>query len=294
MGDVEPSPWLRVVAGLRGERLDVNVADRLDDTSTLGTKASGVDGAAQVLPKLSAIVSPIPEVSLFANYGRGFHSNDARGVVKAVNAATLITPATGYEGGLRVKPLRGLEVEGAAFVLDLDSELVWNGDDGTTSPSGRTRRQGVEIIGRYRIGNWLFADAEATFTRARYRENAGNGQAVALAPTRTFSAGIGLRPRVGDITPFAAVRVKAIADRAANEDSSLVAQGFTVADANAGVRWRNIEAALDVQNVFNARWREVQFANESRLPFEAAPVSGIHYTPGWPRTVMARATLYWQ
>jgi outer membrane receptor protein involved in Fe transport len=65
-------------------------------------------------------------------------------------------------------------------------------------------------------------------------------------------------------------------------------------DANAGVRWKNIEAALDVQNLFDARWREVQFANQSRLPFEPAPVTGIHYTPGWPRTVMGRATLYWQ
>ena len=61
---------------------------------------------------------------------------------------------------------------------------------------------------------------------------------------------------------------------------------MTTLDANAGLRWKNIEGGVDVQNVFDAKYREVNFANESRLAYEPAPVTGIHYTPGWPRTVM--------
>ena len=48
-----------------------------------------------------------------------------------------------------------------------------------------------------------------------------------------------------------------------------------------------------MQNVFDAKYREVNFANESRLAYEPAPVTGVHYSPGWPRTVMARAAVYW-
>jgi outer membrane receptor protein involved in Fe transport len=179
-------------------------------------------------------------------------------------------------------------------LIDLDSELVWSGDAGDTEASGQTRRFGLELDARYHLSNWLFADADATFTRARYTSNAGNGSAVALAPTRTFSAGIGVRPTVGDFTPYASARVKSIGSRPATEDESLTAEGFTVVDADAGVRWKNIEAGLDVQNLLDATWREVQFATETRLAYEPKPVTGIHYSPGWPRTVMAKATLYWQ
>ncbi|WP_437297990.1 TonB-dependent receptor [Sorangium sp. So ce426] len=286
--------WLRVVLGARAQWIDVNVDDPGEDLEAAGNRSSGARGQMQLLPKLTAIVSPAEGVDLFAHFGRGFHSNDAQGAVLGEGAATLITPATGYEVGVRVAPLRGLSLSGAAFLLDLDSELVWSGDAGATEASGQTRRYGIEIGGRYRLRSWLFADVDATFTRARFRENAGNASAVALAPTRTLTAGVGVRPTFGAFTPFAALRVKAIGARPATEDESLTAEGFTVVDANAGLRWKNVEVAADIQNLFDTTWREVQFASASRLPYEPAPVTGIHYSPGWPFTAIGRATLYWE
>ena len=181
----------------------------------------------------------------------------------------------------------------AAFLLDLDSELVWAGDAGTTEPSGATRRYGLEVGARVHLGAWLYADADATFTHAAFRANAGNGSAVALAPRRTLTAGVGVRRAFGDYTPFGAVRLKSLAERPATEDESLTAEGFTIVDLNAGVRWKNVELAVDTQNLLDTKWREVTFANESRLGYERTAVAGIHYSPGWPRTVMGRGTLYW-
>src|SRR6185295_17967764 len=134
-----------------------------------------------------AVVSPIAELDLFASFGRGFHSNDARGAVLGTDPAKLLTPATGYEVGARVKPVKELSVDAAAFLMDLDSEIVWVGDAGGTEASGATRRFGLELAARYHLASWLFADAEAVFVRPRYRTNAGNGDAVALAPTRTLT-----------------------------------------------------------------------------------------------------------
>jgi hypothetical protein len=99
---------------------------------------------------------------------------------------------------------------------------------------------------------------------------------------------------LGAYTPFAGVRLKSIADRPATEDELLTAEGFTVVDLDAGLRWKNLEGSIDVQNVFDAAWREVNFATTSRLRTEPVSVTGIHYTPGWPRTVMAKATVYWK
>jgi outer membrane receptor protein involved in Fe transport len=286
--DARLTRWLRFVLGARADRTDVAVDD------LRGGSAGGTKGAALLSPKLMAVLSPLRELDLFADWGRGFHSNDARGAVLARGAATLMTPATGWEVGARATPLPSLAFSAAAFLLDLESELVWSGDQGTTEPSGATRRYGLELGARYRLSNWLFADLDATFTRARYRENAGNGEAVALAPTRTLTAGVGARPTFGDFTPFAGLRLKAIAARPANEDGSLTAEGFTIVDAQAGLRFRMLEASVDVQNLFDAAWREVQFATTSRLAYEPRAVEGIHYTPGWPRTVMGKLALYWR
>jgi hypothetical protein len=284
--DARVAPWMRFVIGARADRVDVDVADHRGGSS-------GANGRTQLSPKWMAVVSPAPALDLYADWGRGFHTNDARGVVQRVTAATLVVPATGYEVGTRVRPTRGLDLTAAAFLLDLDSELVWNGDTGTTEPSGRTRRFGVELAGRWRLAGWLFADASTTFTHAEYRENAGNGNAVALAPTRTFAAGVGVTRRMGEWTPFGAVRVKSIADRPATADGALVAQGYTLVNAQAGARWRNLELGVDVLNLLNAKWREAQFATTSRLAWEPAAVTGISYTPGWPFTLMAHATYYW-
>ena len=63
---------------------------------------------------------------------------------------------------------------------------------------------------------------------------------------------------------------------------------------NAGVRWRDVELGVDAQNLADATWRQTSFAATSRLPWEAQPVAGINYTPGWPRTILARVALYWR
>jgi hypothetical protein len=293
--DMRVRKWLRFIVGGRVQRVDVNVDDLVEDTAHLGNRSSGTKGAMMFLPKALAVISPVPQLDLFASWGVGFHSNDARGAVRAVDPATLMTKAVGYEAGVRVKPIKDLELSASGFLLDLDSELVWAGDAGTTEPSQRTRRYGLEVTGRYHYKNWLFADVAATFTHAAYRADAGNGGgSVALAPTRTFSAGVGARPTFGDFTPFADLRVKSIAARPATEDGSLTAEGFTVVDANAGLRWKRFEVGVDIQNLTNTKWREVQFATDTRLKYEPQVVSGIHYSPGWPFTAIGRATVYWR
>ena len=275
--------WLRVIGGVRIDRYDVTVRDRR------GTD-SGIAGDTLVSPKLSIVMSPAPELDLFLNYGRGFHSNDARGAVRSASTVTLLSKADGYEVGTRLRLFeRRLELAAALFRLDLQSETVWVGDEGTTEARGPTRRIGAEFEGRLKLAKWLFLDADTTVARATFVQNAGNGDAVALAPTRTFSGGISFKHPVGT---FGSFRVRSIAARPATEDRSLTADGWTVFDASLGHRFGWFEVAADVRNVFNTKWREVQFANESRLRSENAPVRDIHFTPGWPFTALLRATAY--
>jgi hypothetical protein len=286
--EVRLNRFVRFVLGARGDRIDVDVNDVLG-------KASGTASQALFSPKYRAVVSPIPGVvDLFADYGRGFHSNDARGAVLPANAVTLMAPATGYEVGASVQPIRNLRLTADAFLLDLDSELVWDGDTGTTYAAGPTRRYGAELGARYKLGNWLYADVDATFIHARFRDEPSGNDLVPLAPSRTLTAGLGAKKTLGDWTPMGEVRVRSMDDRPATQDGSLVAQGFTIVDATLGARWKNVELALDAQNLFGATWRQASFAYTSRLPWEPQPVTGINYTPGWPRTVIGRVAVYWR
>ncbi len=70
--------------------------------------------------------------------------------------------------------------------------------------------------------------------------------------------------------------------RPANEDNSVVAKGYFVADAAINYTKKRWEAGLAIQNLFDTKWKETQFETESRLQNEPAPVSEIHFTPGTP------------
>ena len=279
--------WLALRAGFRIDRMDAIVVDRISPTSA--NTIDGTAGAWLASPKASLVLAPRSELQFYVNYGRGFHSNDARGATQATNPATLLVPATSYEFGVRARPWKPLTLTAAAYRIDVDSELVWVGDAGTTAPKGATRRLGVEVGGRMNLNRWLFADADMTLNRANYTDNAIHGAVVALAPTRTLTAGLAAKAPWGT---FGSLRVRHIGERPAVTDGSLVAEGFTIVDAQVGHRQGPIELTIDVQNLLNSTWREVQFATTSKLRTDVSPVDDINYTPGWPLTIRGTLAAY--
>ena len=287
------TPWLRFVVAGREDRIDVAVNN---DSDTAIFPASGYRGAAQFSPKATAVVSPTGAWDLFANYGRGFHSNDARTVLDG-SAATLIASAQGYEVGTTLRPVRGLTLSAVGFLLDLTSELTFDGDTATTAPAGPTRRYGGDFTARYQLGSGIFVDAAFTADHARYTDAADidAGQSfVTLAPVRTFSGAVGAREPVGPVTLIGSVTMRSMSDWPATQDGALVATGFTVVNAEAGVRWRHLEVGADLLNIGNVAWREGQFAVNSRLPGEGPnPPVGISFTPGIPRWLLVHGILYW-
>jgi TonB family protein len=307
--------WLRFVLGGRVDRVDADV-NNLSPVAV--DKVSGYKGATQVSPKATMAVYPTSWLDLFADYGRGFHTNDIRtllpGSVVGQSfqiigvAPTLIATATGYEVGATVRPVEGLSLSAAAFLLDLTSELAIDGDIASTSPTCPTyatnlntncptRRYGGEFTGRYQFRKDLYADASFTVSHARYNDaiDMAAGQSlVSLAPVRTFSAGVGLREPVGPVTIIAGATVRSMSDRSATNDGTLTALGFTVFNAEAGIRYRFVELSADLLNIANSQYREGQFAVNSRLPGEGPnPPAGVSFTPGLPRTVVGHAIAYW-
>jgi outer membrane receptor protein involved in Fe transport len=265
--EVQLVRWLRLMAGVRFDHFTFGVDDRLEDLATQGTASSGSRGASRISPKTTVVVSPHPTTDLFVNFGYGFHSNDARGVVRLTDPVTPLTRAVGYELGARTRLLQSrLDLAVALWGLDIDSEIVWVGDEGTTEASGATRRLGVEAEARLQLRPWLFADLDVTWSDAKFKQNAGNAGAVALAPRLTVSGGISANHTSG---VRGGLRGLHIAERPATEDGFLKAEATTLVDLFAAYRWRSLELSLTLENLLDRRYRSAQFATVTRLQNEA-------------------------
>src|SRR5690606_40289998 len=88
-------------------------------------------------------------VELYANWGRGFHSNDARGVVNSVDPVPGLAPGEGYEAGARFD-IGPVKITSSYWWLNLDSELIFVGDSNSVEPKGGSRRDGYELTLFYR------------------------------------------------------------------------------------------------------------------------------------------------
>lgn len=147
-----------------------------DVNSDLAANSGRADDSI-VSPKLGITLGPWNETELFVNYGRGFHSNDARGTTIRVDPVDQVTPmesvdplvaATGAELGLRTAALPGLQLAMSAWTLTLDSELLFVGDGGTTEASPKSRRRGVELGAFWTPLDWLSVDLDLAWSQARF------------------------------------------------------------------------------------------------------------------------------
>jgi len=238
-----------------------------------------------VSPKLNIQYSINKKIQLFIKGGKGFHSNDARVVVE--NDGKQILPAAyGADLGVIVKPTDNILINVAAWYLYLDQEFVYVGDAGVIEPSGKSRRQGVDVSARVQFSKNIFASTNFNFTKPRAVDEMKGQDYIPLAPTFTSIGGLYYKAQTGF---NGGLSYRYIKNRPANEDNSIMAKGYFLLDASVNYTRPKYEIGLAFENIFNIKWNEAQFATESRLQNEANPVEELHYTPGSP--VFARVKL---
>lgn len=289
--------WARLEGGLRGDVFFFDVRNRLpqqnvDPNFSCLPNADGLcpssgvptnnDGAVLIQgnitqglpsPKVNLVLGPWYDTDVYANFGYGFHSNDARAVV--LTGRDGLVPALGYELGSRTRQFDRLDVAAALWLLDLQSELVFSGDGGgidanpITDPNNQpiagnffpgppSRRWGIDFETRYQFTDWLFADYDLSFADPRFK----NGQAIPLAPTLLMNGGVTVdfASYSNFLKGFAgALRFRYLANRPANEERTFTAEGFTLLDLLLRYRWRNVEASLSFLNITDTAWRQSQF-----------------------------------
>lgn len=238
-------------------------------------------------PKLNFIYSPNRDFQLFLKTGIGFHSNDSR-VVTANSGEDILPAAYGADLGGIFKLTDNLILNTALWTLFLEQEFVYVGDAAVVEPSGKTRRMGVDFGLRYEALDWLYFYGDANYTYARSTEEPSGMDYIPLAPDLTSTGGIAIE----NLANFSGgLNYRYIKDRPANEDNSIIAEGYLVTDFNINYTFRNFVFGIAVENLFDTDWNETQFATESRLFDEPESVEEIHFTPGTPFFLRGKVTV---
>lgn len=236
-----------------------------------------------VSPKLNVMYNYSRSTQFFVKLGKGFHSNDTR-VVVAQQGQQILPAAYGTDAGIIIKPMPRLVINAALWYLFLQQEFVYVGDAGIVEPSGKTERKGIDIGIRYQAGRSVFFQTDLTYTHARSTEEPKGQNLVPLAPKLTLLASLSIK---NDLGFNGSISTRYLGNRPANEDGTIIAKGYCVTDVNMNYQWKNFGAGIIINNVFNTRWKETQFATESRLRNETMPVEENHFTPGTPFSLRA-------
>lgn len=286
----------RTIAGLRSDFFDFNV-----DSRTLAAN-SGSKGAALLSPKLSLIAGPFRNTDFFINMGYGYHSNDARGATLHVDPATGdsaagVTPlvwSRGGEVGLRSQTVQGLNSTLALWWLESNSELVFVGDGGTTEPSGKSERYGVEWTNYYQPQDWLTLDADFAFTDAHFVGVPSEQKHIPNSVGRVISAGATIDLPSG---LFGSLRLRHFGAVPLDETASAWGGDTSIVNLGLGYQQKSYKVEVDVFNLLGSTANDIAYFYGYRLRGEAAgpnadgSTDGIIKHPVEPRMVRVTATL---
>jgi outer membrane receptor protein involved in Fe transport len=284
-------PWFRTVAGIRADRYDF-------DVSSNNPANSGRVDATITSPKLAAVFSPTANSEVYLNWGRGFHSNDARGVTgtvdpktgssrdadgEPVQRATPLVRTTGREIGVRYSGLvPGLQTTLSVWRLGLDSELVFVGDAGTTEASRPSRRSGVELANYYVPAPGWIIDLDLAWSRARFSDADPAGRYIPGAVNRTAALGIS-----GEQGRWSGgMRLRYFGGRPLVEDNTVRSPSSTLVNAKlAYALTRDVKVSVEMLNLFDRRVSDIDYYYTSRLATEPEAVNDIHTHPAEPRSL---------
>ncbi|HEX2009815.1 MAG TPA: TonB-dependent receptor [Roseateles sp.] len=254
--------WLRGSAGLRWDRLSTR-------NSALAGEFNLANGGRakqnRWSPKLGLVARVAADAELYAQWGRGFRSNDVRGATSATNPndgsaqdlLPLLARTQSHELGLRIRPAKGWNSSLVLWQAKLDSELVFVGDEGVTEARGASRRIGLEWSNDFAPTHWLLIDADLAWSRARFvrAENGGRHVPNAIPLNASLSA---------SVTPagpwFGGLKLRYLGSYALEETGTEKSATNWTANLKLGYRLSpRTQLSVDVLNLFDRRANDIEY-----------------------------------
>jgi outer membrane receptor protein involved in Fe transport len=271
-------PWLRTILGARQEFY--NGTDR-----SLITGFKGVGSQALFQPKGSLVIGPWLQTELYISAGRGFHSDDARGVFQTLplegipglsHHTPFMAKSDGEEIGLRTTPLKNLNIQAALFEIEFASELIYDQDMGQDQAQAPSKRRGIEISAQYRPAPWIELNTDLAATKARFRtgnpESYGlNGLYIAEAPDFIGSFGA----IIDHLGPwYGGAQWRILGAYPLNPDNLVRARGYSEINVDIGYTIApRTKLQLSLYNITDQRANAFEYDYVTRLPGE--PPGGV-------------------
>ena len=287
-----PIDKLRASVGVRADYLSW-------DVSALRSENSGTGNDKLISPKLNMAYRLNDSMEFYANWGRGFHSNDVRGTTISVDPVTgdpadpvdPLVRSNGAELGMRIERQDRFNATLTGFWIDLDSELLFVGDAGGTEVNGATTRNGIEFTTFVQATEWLAVNFSYTYTDSKFEIDEGAGRAIPGAIESSATLGLNGSWNNG---LFISARARYLGEAPLIEDDSLQAPSSMLVNIGGGYRFGQFGIRLDVFNLFDSDDYDIAYFYASRLPGESAEgVEDMHFRPLEPRSVRASVTYYW-
>ena len=183
---IRPTDWLEIVAGLRFDRVRIEVLNR----------ATGIEFARTDKlwsPRLGLILKPAHNLSLYASYSRSYlpASGDQFNSLSLTTESLKPERFDNYEIGAKWEPVPGLLATIAIYQLDrTDSQARDPANPQLIVLTGEHRSKGIELgLERSITDRWLisagYALQDAEITKTTTAAPAGRG--VPLVPRHSFS-----------------------------------------------------------------------------------------------------------
>jgi outer membrane receptor protein involved in Fe transport len=262
-------------AGLRFDQFRFDVDDHLNPGH------SGLQGSSRFQPKLNLSYTPSHRVplTLYANYGRGISSQDARGVVQQPNAPKLSTTDF-YQMGTS-HSLKRFAVSTDVFLIDRSNEQVYIPDDGSFEFKGCSRSYGWEAKTSVQIFRHLALNSGHTQVSNAFYLGSPRIY-VASAPHSVANSGLTLSDWHGW---NGSLRYRHVSGyRLDGLDPAVPhATGLDVVDLSTSKRIRHgMDFNFAIDNLNDKRYWETQNYLLSRVtPLDDAKFR-VHGTPGYP------------
>lgn len=277
--------WLRSVTGVRVDHHDARV------NSVLNASNTGEARAAQASPKFSVILGPWHNTEWFINAGKGFHSNDARGATTrmdprtgaSVDAVPALVSTRGRELGLKAQWVPGLLTALSVWRLDMNSELVYLGDAGTTQAGRPARRDGVEWSNHWMPGRRVALTANLAWTRPRYSDALAAGPYIPNAVQQVSNMVLSAK----NLGPWSgSVGVRYVGPAPLTENNTVRSASSLTTNVRVSRQLNQaVEVSLDVLNSADRHNNDISYWYTSRVSGESTGVKDVHGHPAEPRSL---------
>jgi len=242
-------------------------------------------------PKGSLALGPWWKTEVYVSAGQGFHSDDIRGVSGTVpleglqgnaTAAPFLVKADGGEVGMRTDIIPKTQIQLAAFYIHLNSEFVYDQDQGEDQAGPPSKRDGVEFSAQYRPIQWLELNTDLSFSHARFDTSnlAAYGDAgsyIPLAPDFVGSFGV----LVDNLGPwYGGLQVRILGSYPLVPDNTERDAGYSETNVNVGYKINShLKVQAEVFNLFDVKANAAAFYYVTDIHDGLGPTADHQFHP---------------